>query len=324
MFPARPVRRLGQQGSNIAAGILILPIFAGLNCSTMRIDPEKPLKKLLKKMRDKYRLVFINDGTFEEKFSLRMTRWNLFVGIGAGTILLFVFSFLIISNTGLKYWISGYSDIQEERMLYITQLRLDSQERALEQYGLWVSNFQKIMLGEEIEDYASGTDSSGARNYDTIQLRRSQEDSMLRAEYSQVDPYSLNRRSRAASAQGFLFFPPLKGTVINGFNPGTRHYAVDIAGQQNEAVKATLNGTVILATWSSETGYTITLQHSDNMVSVYKHNSALLKKQGEYVKAGEPIAIYGGTGTISTGQHLHFELWFHGNPVDPQDYMIFE
>lgn len=280
--------------------------------------------RMLKRMKDRYRLVFLNDGTFEEKFSLRLTRWNLFVGLGGVTIMLFIFTFLIINNTGLKYWVSGYTDVQDERMLYYTQLRLDSQERALQQYDLWLQNFQKILRGEEIMERDADQSDPTLKNYDTIRLTRSPEDSMLRAEFSQVDPYALTRRNRQALPQSFLFFTPIRGTVINGFNPRTRHYAVDVAARQNEAVKATLNGTVILATWSSETGWTILLQHSDNLISVYKHNSALLKKQGDYVKAGEPVAIYGGTGKTSTGSHLHFELWYHGNPVDPQDYINFQ
>lgn len=281
-------------------------------------------KRILKKMNDRYRLVFLNDGTFEEKFSFRLTRWNLFILFGSITILLFVSSFFIISNTGLRYWVKGYTDVHDERLLYYTQLRLDSQDRALQQYDLWLTNFQKILTGEDIEDYKMDTADFSSRKYDTIQLRRSPEDSILRVEFSEADPYAITRRTKPGSAHGFLFFPPLKGTVINGFNPITRHYAVDIASRQNEAVKATLNGTVIMAAWAAETGWTILLQHSDNMISVYKHNSALLKKQGEYVRAGEPIAIYGGTGRMSSGPHLHFELWYHGNPVDPQDYMVFE
>lgn len=281
-------------------------------------------QRLMAKMKDRYRLVFINDGTFEEKFSFRLTRWNGFILIGVLTILLFFFSFMIISNTGLRYWIKGYTDASEERLLYYTQLRLDSTDKVIDEYDQWMTNFQKILLGEDIEDYRYDSIPQGNKNFDTIQLRRSAEDSILRAEYSQTDPYSLGQRSRAGASHGFIFFSPLKGTVINGFNSKTKHFAVDIAARQNEAVKATLNGTVILATWSSETGWTIVLQHSNDMVSAYKHNSALLKKQGEYVKAGDPIAIYGGSGTISSGKHLHFELWYHGNPVDPQDYMVFD
>ncbi|HRZ41844.1 MAG TPA: M23 family metallopeptidase [Bacteroidales bacterium] len=290
----------------------------------MKLDPEKPFRRIMRRMRDRYRLVFINDGTFEEKFSLKMTRWNLLTGLLAGIILLFMFAFLIISNTGLRYWISGYTDISQERLLYITQLKLDSQEQVMQQYDLWLQNFQKVIQGEEIEDPWKDTGTTTSRNYDTIQLRRSPEDSVLRAAYSQVDPYSISRKGRLSPSQGFIFFPPLKGTVISGFNPSTRHFAVDIAARENEAIKATLSGTVIMAGWSSETGWTIILQHADNMMSAYKHNSALLKKQGDYVKAGDPIAIYGGTGILTTGRHLHFELWHHGNPVNPQDYMVFD
>jgi murein DD-endopeptidase MepM/ murein hydrolase activator NlpD len=288
------------------------------------MEEENRRHRWLRKMKDRYRLVFLNDGTFEEKFSVRLTRWNALIALGSIIILLFLFTFLTIAHTGLRYWVPGYTDVTDERLLYYTQQRLDSQEHVLQQYEVWLTNFQKVLQDEEIEEAGMEAGESSERNYDTIQWRRIPEDSMLRAEYSLVDPYALTRRSGASIAQGFLFFPPLKGTVINGFNPRTRHYAVDIAARQNEAVKATLDGTVILATWSSETGWTIVLQHHDNLITSYKHNSSLLKKQGEYVKAGEPIAIYGGSGDISTGKHLHFELWYHGNPVDPQDYIIFE
>ena len=279
----------------------------------------------MRKMKDRYRLVFLNDGTFEEKFSLRLTRWNVLIGLGTLTILLFLFTFLIIAHTGLRYWVPGYTDVSDERLLYHTQLRLDSQDQVLLQYEQWVNNFQRILKGEEIEDpFTHVADDLPDRNYDTIEWRRIPEDSILRAEFSMVDPYALRRRLPDGTTQGVLFFPPIKGTVINGFNPRTGHYAVDIAARQNEAVKATLDGTVILSTWSSETGWTIVLQHTNNLISVYKHNSSLLRRQGEYVKAGDPIAMYGGTGSLSTGRHLHFELWYHGNPIDPQDYIIFE
>lgn len=269
-------------------------------------------------------MVILNDGTFEEKLSIRLTRWNIFIFTGIVAILLFAFSFFIISNTGLRYYVKGYSDFQDERLLYNTQLRLDSQEQVMQQYDMWIDNFLKIMRGEDIEDYAIDTSLVEQRNYDTIQMRRSVEDSLLREAYSQVDPYSITRRSARPQAHGFLFFTPLRGTVINGFNPKIGHYGVDIAAKRDEAIKATLDGTVLLSSWSAETGWTIVLQHADNMVSVYKHNSALLKREGEYVRAGDPIAIYGGTGRISTGNHLHFELWYHGNPVDPQNFMVFD
>jgi murein DD-endopeptidase MepM/ murein hydrolase activator NlpD len=107
------------------------------------------------------------------------------------------------------------------------------------------------------------------------------------------------------------------------FNPAQKHYGVDIVSKQNEAVKVVLDGTVLFSAWTLETGYVIAVQHSRNIVSIYKHNSAILKKTGDYVRASEPIAIVGETGELATGPHLHFELWSDGNPVDPKEYITF-
>ena len=120
-----------------------------------------------------------------------------------------------------------------------------------------------------------------------------------------------------------MFFVPLKGVITNEFNPSQGHYGVDVVSKQNEAIKAVLDGTIILSNWTIETGYTIAIQHQENIISVYKHNSVLLKKVGEFVKAGDPVAIIGQTGELTSGPHLHFELWYDGNPVNPKEYIIF-
>jgi murein DD-endopeptidase MepM/ murein hydrolase activator NlpD len=125
------------------------------------------------------------------------------------------------------------------------------------------------------------------------------------------------------SITNFFFFSPLKGLVTNSFDMKEEHYGIDITAQENEAIKATLDGTVIMSAWTSETGYVIQIQHENNLVSVYKHNSALMKKVGQYVKAGEVVAIIGNSGELTSGTHLHFELWYNGNPIDPQEYMVF-
>jgi murein DD-endopeptidase MepM/ murein hydrolase activator NlpD len=121
----------------------------------------------------------------------------------------------------------------------------------------------------------------------------------------------------------YFFFAPLNGYITSTFNPREEHFGVDIVGPENEAIKATLEGTVIFASWTNDNGYVIQIQHPNNIISVYKHNSALLKKVGDYVKAGEPIAIIGNSGENTSGPHLHFELWYNGIPINPQEYIIF-
>ena len=149
---------------------------------------------------------------------------------------------------------------------------------------------------------------------------------MLRDEIESEEQYNLLATDEGDASKGiaaFFFFTPLKGLVTASFDPGKEHYGVDVAAAKNEAVKACLEGTVIIATWTSETGHVIQVQHGNNLVSVYKHNSVLLKKSGDRVNAGEAIAIIGESGELSSGPHLHFELWYEGKPVDPSEFMTF-
>ena len=185
-------------------------------------------------------------------------------------------------------------------------------------------------MGKEIvEDIPEHIESTA--NYDSITLVRSVEDSLLRVEIESQDQYNIAyyneneelNKGKATSIANFNFFTPLKGIITNNFNTSEKHFAVDIVAKRNAAVKATLDGTVIFAAWTLETGHIIVIQHQQNLISVYKHNSSLLKQEGNFVKAGEPIAIIGESGELSTGPHLHFELWFNGKPINPRDYLTF-
>jgi murein DD-endopeptidase MepM/ murein hydrolase activator NlpD len=146
---------------------------------------------------------------------------------------------------------------------------------------------------------------------------------MLRAQIEQEEKNNLKGGllKEKGGINSLFFFVPLQGQLTSGFEQSTKHFGVDIVGKKNEPIKSTLDGTVILSTWTPDQGYVIQVQHQENILSIYKHNSALLKKEGERVKAGEPIAIIGNSGELSTGPHVHFELWYKGTPVDPTKYM---
>jgi murein DD-endopeptidase MepM/ murein hydrolase activator NlpD len=154
-------------------------------------------------------------------------------------------------------------------------------------------------------------------------LPKSREDAELRKRIESLDQYSLAAGNQKSDMSSLLFFPPLKGTVTNTFNPVKKHYGIDIVANANEPIKATLDGTVIFSNFTSETGHVIGIQHSGNVFSIYKHNSALLKKAGDSVKAGEVIAIIGNSGELSEGPHLHFEIWYNGNAVNPRKFVLF-
>jgi murein DD-endopeptidase MepM/ murein hydrolase activator NlpD len=196
-------------------------------------------------------------------------------------------------------------------------------ERSLKARDKFIGNLRNIMVGNA---EAPKETRHGAKEnvYDTIhKLYRSPEDSLLRQMIETQDEYSLSEGSIRNSMNSFFFFPPVKGTLTNRFDPIKKHYGVDIVADANEPVKATLDGTVVLSNFTSETGYVIGIQHSNNLFSLYKHNSALLKKAGDFVKAGDVVAIIGNSGELSEGPHLHFELWFNGSALNPQQYINF-
>ncbi|MBE9490929.1 MAG: M23 family metallopeptidase [Bacteroidetes bacterium] len=280
------------------------------------------------KLRNKYRLVISNEETFEEEFSFRISRLNAFVTIGTVAIVLIILTTFLIAFTPLREYIPGYTDVTLRKRVVELQQLTDSLAVDFRQKSIYIQNIKNIIDGKEISedttDMVVETD-----NYQNIEYTRSVEDSLLRQSYDNETSYDLYyNEAEELSATSYErmstnFFIPLKGIITNEFNMARQHYGIDVVAKQNEAVKAALDGTVIFAGWTVETGYVISIQHQGKFISFYKHNSVLLKQQGNIVKAGEPIAIVGESGELSTGPHLHFELWYNGTPVNPKDYIAF-
>ncbi len=289
----------------------------------------KTNKKWYKNLRGKYRLVIFNDQTFEDRFSFRLTRLNVLVSLFSISIIFMTLTFILIANTSIKKYIPGYPDIDDKRQLYNLIILADSLLLDIEKKNLYIASFKNIFEDNPLEEDYNEAELFDFR-YDTIQNRKSPNDSILRAEFENQSMYNLYfnesgqlTESNETSIKSFNFFTPLQGIITSGFNLIESHYGIDIVTSHNEAVKATLEGTVIFSVWTLETGYIIGLQHERNFISVYKHNSVLLKKEGDHVLAGEPIAISGESGELTTGPHLHFELWENGSPVNPEDYILF-
>ncbi|MCX6271220.1 MAG: M23 family metallopeptidase [Bacteroidetes bacterium] len=289
---------------------------------------EKPRKKWIIKLKDKYRLVILNDETLEEKISLRLSRLNVFIVLGSLSIFLVFVTTYIIAFTPLREYIPGYASVTSQKAIYELQTKADSLENAMKEKDLFVENIKNVIAGRAMVDELPAVKDTSI-NYRNVTFKNSRDDSMLRVEMERQDKFELSANDQTdaspprSNISNYLFFTPLKGLVTNNFDPANRHYGIDIVSKKNEAVKATLEGRVIFADWTLETGYTIGIQHQENLVSVYKHNSTMLIKIGSYVKAGEPIAIIGESGELSSGPHLHFELWYNGNPINPKDYMSF-
>lgn len=290
-------------------------------------------EKWYQKFRDKYRLVIFHDETFEEKISFRLSRLNVFVAVVSLSVFLIVITGYIIAFTSLREYIPGYTDVNLNRKVYNLERTADSLEQVFAQKQLYFSNIKRIVEGYDFADDSINAVKqsqmiSGSRS-DSSRWKRSVEDSLLRLEFENLERYNLitdpglipEARKRAIAVSSF--FMPLKGTITNRFDPVQKHFGVDIVARSNEAIKATLEGTVVYADWTLDKGYVIGIQHAGNFFSVYKHNSVLLKREGDFVRAGEPVAIIGESGELSTGPHLHFEIWHNTTPVNPEEFIAF-
>jgi murein DD-endopeptidase MepM/ murein hydrolase activator NlpD len=280
--------------------------------------------KYIEKLKSKYRFTIRNDETFEEVWTFRLSRFNVIAFFGGAAILIVILVIALIAFTPIREFIPGYPDGNTRRNIVVNALRVDSLEIELKQWKGYYKNINNILNGGEPTNIVSKPDS--AVKYKEIRFTRSVEDSLLRLQIEENEMYNLSvfdGHKTKSSLSNILFFAPVKGVITSTFSLQENHFGIDIVAAPNEAVVAVADGTVTLSTWTLETGYVIQIQHDDNLISVYKHNSQLLKKQGSRVKAGETIAIIGNSGELTTGPHLHFELWYNGNPIDPQKYIVF-
>ncbi len=281
---------------------------------------------LLRKLRSTYRLLLIDDKTFAEKFSIKLNRLNVLILAVAAFTLHGLFVTAVIVFTPLKQYIPGYSDqATKENAFYSTQ-KADSLEAQLVMRDLYLENVRRVLRGELPADSAS-LFTPLAEKPDAASLEPGRADSVLRARLEREEAYSLveaGTPSDQRELSGVFFFPPLRGIVTTTFDRGQGHFGIDIVAAADAAVKSCLDGTVTLASWTTDAGHVVHVQHRNNLVSIYKHNSVLLRKVGDRVKAGEVVAIVGNSGELTTGPHLHFELWLNGEPVDPQAYMVFQ
>jgi murein DD-endopeptidase MepM/ murein hydrolase activator NlpD len=276
--------------------------------------------------RDKYKFAVFNDTTFEEIWRVRLTRYNAFLLITFLVLFIVGATTSLIAFTNVREFIPGYPDVTMRRNILMSAIRLDSLEHELELRDKYFANLSAIISGKQPpNDIISRQDTS--KKYDAIKFTNSPEKVALKTQIELDEQYNLTlgpRVTENASLASLHFFPPVKGIVSGKYDLRTKHFGTDIATKQKSPVLAALDGTVIFTGWTMETGYVIEIQHNNNLVSVYKHNSALLKEAGELVRAGEPISIVGDSGELYTsGPHLHFEIWYKGSPLDPEKHIIF-
>jgi murein DD-endopeptidase MepM/ murein hydrolase activator NlpD len=276
------------------------------------------------KFRHKYRLSIYRDETYEEVLNLKLTRLNVMAILGVGIFLFLLLVISVIAYTPVRELIPGYPDENTVRNIHLNNYRLDSLEIEITKRDVYFENLRRIIAGESPHNLDDTKDTSVT--HAGMMYKKSEEDSLLRRMVEPTDRFGLatiEKKVINTALSSTLFFPPVRGMVTNTFNSKSEHYGIDIVASASEVVKATLPGMVTMAGWTLETGYVIQLQHENNIISIYKHNAELLKHIGDRVKVGEPISIIGNSGELTTGPHLHFELWHNGTSLNPQDYINF-
>ncbi len=287
----------------------------------MRVE-EKKKKNFFEKLKDQYRLIIYNDTTFQSVWSMKLSRLKVFTVTSLLSAIIVILVILLIATTGLREYIPGYPKAEYRQMLVRTALQVDSLENELKMRDQFFNGIKAIVAGEAPEDNMV-IDSTVEPN--EIEFQEYNHDSVFQDKLlaEQLSLSMQNNSDKPTALSQIHFFLPLDGVVTNHFDSATEHFGIDLVSGPNSRISAVLSGTVIFSGWTLETGYVMYIQHESNLISVYKHNSELLKATGDKVKAGEAIAIIGNSGEFTTGPHLHFELWHSGTALNPEQYIDF-
>ncbi len=287
--------------------------------------------RLRQRFQNTYRLTIMNDETFETIGSFRLTLLNVYIFLSTLIVLTAVLVTVSIAYTPLKRYIPGYSgDVSQDREVYQLYREVERMERELKAQEKYTESVRRMLVGDvqTAKDVPPSKDMF--QDSGMVEIGRAKAEEQLRqeVELEEVGAIAKNARTtnfspRDLPLEQLYFTPPVKGEISAPFMPDQKHYGVDILAPKNTAIKAAMDGYVFFSDWTQETGYTVGIQHQNNVITFYKHNSALLKTVGSFVRSGEAVAIIGNTGTLSSGPHLHFELWHRGIPVNPAEYISF-
>ncbi len=284
----------------------------------------KRWRRALTVLKSKYRLVILNDNTFGEKFSLRMSPINLIMSISAITIALILMVISLVAFTPLREYIPGYGNIAERKKILELGLKADSISQTLDARDIYMANVLNV-LKDTLEKKSEKPKKDTTGKYSKLNTDPSNTDKEFRNSYEENKNNSIAtiNNPKLKGLSELVFFTPVKGLVTSVYNIKDEHFGVDVVTKQDEIVKSALDGTVVFTGFSAKDGYVVHVQHSNNLTSIYKHNAEILKKTGDRIKSGEAISVVGNTGELSKGPHLHFELWYNGIPINPQDCISF-
>jgi len=292
----------------------------------------KQKNRIYKALHSRYKLVILHEETFEEKAAFTGKLWYWLTGTVSAVALLIMFTILFIRATPLREYVIGSSlNAYDRSQLVAAYARIDSMEQVAQAHDIYLTNLRNVLKGEagqtleESSQKASQEKNTVTPATKELETKLSDDELALRQLVESGAPYDLpeNQGKARTGISSYTFYSPIKGIISSSFSPKEQHYAVDIAVKMDEPVRTTLSGHVVFASYTPETGYVVIVQHGNNLLSVYKHCASIIKKVGSFVRGGEVIAFAGDTGELSTGPHLHFELWYNGNPVNPTDYIAF-
>ena len=270
----------------------------------------------------KYRAALTDAVSHERLWSIVFTRPAFIAAAISLAVLLLLIFFLLVAFTPLRTFVPGYPNAEARRQAVQNAIRIDSLETQILQWELYTENLKRVVAGEEplLLDSLILRQQAAGRDVDSVFLAR--RDSILRARVTEAEQFEVSGPRRNLPIEALSFYTPLKGVVSQGFDR-TLHPWVDVTAPTGSAVMAVLDGTVVFAGWEEADGYTLAIQHKGDILSVYKRNEKLLKKAGDTVKAGTPVALVGSSASLTKGDHLRFELWYAGEAVDPAAYISF-
>ncbi len=290
------------------------------------VEPKKSRwQRIRKQLRNQYRLVILNDRTFAERFSLRLSPLGLLIGVAAITIVMTTLVISLVAFTPLREYIPGYGNVAERKEILRLSIMADSMEQTLVARDVYMNNLMNV-LNEKVEGKTPKPAKDTSGKYKNVNTQASELDKTFRKELENTKNADLLNATSSLKANvlsNTLFFMPVKGLVVSSFNAAENHFGCDVVSRKDEVIKSTLDGTVVFAGFTNTDGYELHVQHAGNVMSIYKHNSVLLKRVGDRVKSGESIAIIGNSGETSKGPHLHFEIWYNGVPINPEEVLAF-
>lgn len=290
----------------------------------LRLKPKKTFSNWLF---NRYLLIVRNEEDFAEKRSIGFTYAKLIVLTFSFFTVVLILSFFLVETLLAQWFDPRHAQMEANRQLIKLTLELDSLENEVHKKDVFINNFQNIVQGNmennavsDPDDEGMGELRAGIENMDYQAI-----DSQFREQFetSEVSLLTYGSGNNRAELQEMFLFSPIDGIISQKYNVKNEHYGVDVVAKKNEPVKCVADGTIIMASWTQDSGYVIAIQHRGNLISVYKHNDELLEKVGNFVTAGDIISISGNTGELTDGTHLHFELWYNGNPINPEEFVTF-